>query len=135
MTPVETFELVLLLLTLTLALYWVALKLKIPPATALLVGGGALAFLPGLPAVSLDPQLALVLFLPPLLVQGAIYTPLGRFRRQLPGILWLAVGAVIFTTLAVGVVTRWLVPAMPWAACFALGAIVSPPDAVSAAAV
>jgi monovalent cation/hydrogen antiporter len=135
MNPVETFDLVLLLLTLALALYWLALKLKIPPATALLVGGGALAFLPGLPAISLDPQLALVLFLPPLLVQGAIYTPLGRFRRQLPGILWLAVGAVIFTTLAVGVVTRWLVPAMPWAACFALGAIVSPPDAVSAAAV
>jgi CPA1 family monovalent cation:H+ antiporter len=70
-----------------------------------------------------------------LLVQGAVYTPLGRFWRQLPGILSLAVGAVIFTTLAVGIVLHWLVPSLPWAACFALGAIVSPPDAVSAAAV
>lgn len=135
MHAVETFELVLMLLTLVLALHWLALKLKIPPAPMLLVGGGALAFVPGLPTVSLDPQLALVLFLPPLLVQGAVYTPLGRFRRQLPGILSLAVGAVIFTTLAVGLVMHWLVPSLPWAACFALGAIVSPPDAVSAAAV
>lgn len=51
------------------------------------------------------------------------------------GILSLATGAVVFTTFAVGVVTHWLVPGLPWAACFALGAIVSPPDAVSARAV
>ena len=42
---------------------------------------------------------------------------------------------MLFTTLVVGVVTHWLVPALPWAACFALGAIVSPPDAVAARAV
>ncbi|HUA89569.1 MAG TPA: Na+/H+ antiporter [Steroidobacteraceae bacterium] len=135
MQAVQTFELVLTLLALVLALQWLALKLRLPPAAVLLVGGGALAFVPGLPAVSLDPQLALVLFLPPLLVQGAIYTPLGRFRRQLPGILSLAVGAVVFTTFVVGVTTHWLVPALPWMACFALGAIVSPPDAVAASAV
>jgi CPA1 family monovalent cation:H+ antiporter len=85
--------------------------------------------------VALDPELALVLFLPPLLMDGAYFTALGRFRRQLPGILSLAVGAVVFTTLAVGVVVHWIVPGLPWAACFALGAIVSPPDAVSARAV
>jgi len=135
MHGVEAFELVLTLLALVIALYWLALKLRLPPAAALLVGGGALAFVPGLPAVSLDPGLALVLFLPPLLVDGAYSTALGRFRRHLPGILSLAVGAVVFTTFAVGVVTRWLVPDLPWAACFALGAIVSPPDAVSARAV
>ena len=135
MHAVETFELILILLALVMALHWVALKLRWPPATVLLVGGGILAFLPGLPTVELDPELALVLFLPPLLVDGAFYTPLSRFRRQLPGILSLAVGAVIFTTLAVGAVTHWLAPELPWAACFALGAIVSPPDAVSARAV
>ena len=63
MHPVETFELVLSLLALVLALYWLAQRLKLPPAAVLLVGGGALAFVPGLPSVSLDPQLALVLFL------------------------------------------------------------------------
>jgi Na+/H+ antiporter len=132
---VEVFELVLFLLTLIFVLHWLASKLGVPPATMLLVGGGTLALVPGLPTVVLDPELALVLFLPPLLVDGAFYTPLARFRRHLVGILSLAVAAVVFTTLAVGVVTRWLVPDLPWAACFALGAIVSPPDAVSARAV
>jgi Na+/H+ antiporter len=135
MHAVETFELILLLLALVMGLHWVALRLKWPPATVMLIGGGALAFLPGLPEIALDPELALVLFLPPMLVDGAFYTPLVRFRQQLPGILSLAVGAVIFTTLTVGVVTHWLMPDLPWAACFALGAIVSPPDAVSARAV
>ncbi|WP_281399780.1 cation:proton antiporter [Sphingomonas rhizophila] len=59
-------------------------------------------------------------------MDGAWFTALGRFRRHLPGILSLAVGTVVFTTLVVGVVTYWLVPSLPWAACFALGAIVSP---------
>ena len=135
MHPVETFELVLLLLATVIALHWAAARLRLPPSVALLVGGGALAFLPGLPEISLDPELALVLFLPPLLMDGAYYTALGRFRRHLPGILSLAVGAVVFTTLAVGVVVHWILPQLPWAACFALGAIVSPPDAVSARAV
>lgn len=135
MHGVEAFELVLGLLVLVIGLHWLALKLRWPPATALLVGGGALAFAPGLPQISLDPELALVLFLPPLLMDGAYYTALGRFRRHLPGILSLAVGAVVFTTLVVGVVVHWIIPDLPWAACFALGAIVSPPDAVSARAV
>ncbi|MES2989397.1 MAG: sodium:proton antiporter, partial [Pseudomonadota bacterium] len=73
--------------------------------------------------------------LPPLLVAGAYSTALGRFRRHLPGILSLSIGAVVFTTLAVGLVVHWLIPELPLPACFALGAIVSPPDAVSARAV
>jgi CPA1 family monovalent cation:H+ antiporter len=135
MHPVETFELVLALLAVVVGLHWVARRICLPPATALLVGGGALAFVPGLTPVALDPELALVLFLPPLLLDGAYYTAFGRFRRHLPGIVSLAIGAVLFTTLAVGLVVHWLVPGLPWAACFALGAIVSPPDAVSARAV
>lgn len=124
-----------MLLAAVVALHWAALRLRLPPASALMVGGGALAFIPGLPHIELDPELVLVLFLPPLLMDGAYNTPLGRFRRHLPGILALAIGAVIFTTFAVGVATHWLLPQLPWAACFALGAIVSPPDAVSARAV
>src|SRR5687768_6564945 len=135
MHPVETFELVLVLLATVIALHWAAARVGFPPSAALLVGGGALAFLPGVPAISLDPELALVLFLPPLLMDGAYFTAFGRFRRHLPGILSLAVGTVLFTTLVVGLVVHMLVPALPWAACFALGAIVSPPDAVAARAV
>jgi monovalent cation/hydrogen antiporter len=135
MHPVETFELVLVLLATIIVLHWLAAWIRFPPSAALLIGGGALAFLPGIPEISLDPELALVLFLPPLLLDGAYYTAFGRFRRHLPGILSLAVGAVLFTTLVVGMVVHWLVPSLPWAACFALGAIVSPPDAVAARAV
>jgi monovalent cation/hydrogen antiporter len=135
MSPVATFELALALMSLAIAIYWGATRAGLPPAAALLVGGGLLAFVPGLPSVSLDPELALVFFLPPLLMDGAYFTAFGRFRRHLPSILSLAVGAVIFTTLLVGIVVHWLVPQLPWAACFALGAIVSPPDAVSARAV
>jgi CPA1 family monovalent cation:H+ antiporter len=135
MHPVETFELVLVLLGTVIVLHWAASRAGFPPSAALLLGGGALAFLPGIPEISLDPELALVLFLPPLLMDGAYYTAFGRFRRHLPGILSLAVGAVLFTMLAVGMVIHWMVPALPWAACFALGAIVSPPDAVAARAV
>src|ERR1700761_7177749 len=135
MNPVQTFELVLAFLAGAVALDWVAQQIRLPPAIAFLAGGGILAFVPGLPAVALDPELALVLFLPPLLMDGAYFTAFGRFRRHLPGILSLAVGAVVFTTLGVGLVTHWLAPGLPWAACFALGAIVSPPDAVSARAI
>ncbi|MBS0562684.1 MAG: Na+/H+ antiporter, partial [Proteobacteria bacterium] len=95
MHPVETFELVLVLLAIVIALHWAASSVGFPPSAALLVGGGALAFLPGIPEISLDPELALVLFLPPLLMDGAYYTAFGRFRSHLPGILSLAVGAVL----------------------------------------
>lgn len=135
MHPVEIFELILVMLLAILALHWIAKRLDLPPAVALLVGGGALAFLPGLPGITLDPELVLVLFLPPLLMDGAYFTPHWEFRRHLVGVLALAIGAVIFTTLVVGLVTHWLMPSLPRAACFALGAIVSPPDAVSARAV
>ena len=135
MHPVEVFELVFIMLLAILVLHWIALRLSLPPAAALLVGGGALAFVPGLPVIQLDPELVLVLFLPPLLMDGAYFTAHADFKRHLFGVLSLAVGAVVFTTLVVGAVTHWLLPDLPWAACFALGAIVSPPDAVSARAV
>lgn len=135
MHPVEVFELVLVMLLAILALHWIAVRLDLPPAVSLLIGGGALAFVPGLPVITLDPELALVLFLPPLLMDGAYFTQHWEFRRHLVGVLSLAIGAVVFTTVVVGVVTHWLMPTLPWGACFALGAIVSPPDAVSARAV
>jgi len=135
MHPVEVFELVFIMLLAILVLHWIALRLNLPPAAALLVGGGVLAFVPGLPVIELDPELVLVLFLPPLLMDGAYFTAHADFKRHLFGVLSLAIGAVVFTTLVVGVVAHWLLPDLPWAACFALGAIVSPPDAVSARAV
>lgn len=135
MHPVETFELIIAAFIAVLALHFVARRLSLPPAAALLVGGGALAFIPGLPTIEVDPELVLVLFLPPLLMDGAWFTALAPFRRHMGGILSLAIGAVFFTAAAVAVVAKLLLPDLPWAACVALGAIVSPPDAVSARAV
>ena len=88
-----------------------------------------------MPDLELDPNLVLVLFLPPLLLSGAYFTSWRDFRADIRLILALSVGAVAFTTFVVGVVAHWAAPFLPWAACFALGAIVSPPDAVAAKAV
>ena len=135
MSPTSQFEFILLLLVAVVCLEVVARWLRLPPAAALILGGGALTFIPGMPALSLDPELVLLLFLPPLLMASAYFTPWREFRAHLGAILQMAVGAVVFTTLAVGLVVRWAVPELPWAACFALGAVVSPPDAVAAKAV
>ncbi|AQV97339.1 Na+/H+ antiporter [Cupriavidus necator] len=135
MSPVLAFKLVLLSLVAIIGLELLANRLRLPPAAAFLVGGIGMAFVPGLPAVQLDPDLVLVVFLPPLLMDGAYFSVWDEFRRNLRGILMLAIGAVLFTTLVVGVLVHLVVPGLPWAACFALGAIVSPPDAVAAKAV
>ncbi|MGU3665773.1 Na+/H+ antiporter [Methylobacterium sp. A49B] len=135
MHPLQAFELIIAMFLAVLVLHYAAQRLALPPAVALLVGGGTLAFIPGLPAVELDPELVLVIFLPPLLMDGAWFTALAPFRRHLAGITSLAFGAVLFTAAAVAMVTKLVVPGLPWAACVALGAIVSPPDAVSARAV
>ncbi len=135
MSAVSAFKLILLSFAAIVVLELVAKRLKLPPAAALLVGGAGIAFMPGLPPVNLDPDLVLIVFLPPLLVDGAYFSVWEEFKRNLGGIMMLAIGAVVFTTLAVGVAVHLAVPALPWAACFTLGAIVSPPDAVAAKAV
>ncbi|WP_331374787.1 Na+/H+ antiporter [Sinorhizobium chiapasense] len=129
------FELVIAMFLAIIALHYAAHRLGLPPAVALLAGGALLAFLPGLPAITVDPGLVLVIFLPPLLLDGAWSIAVQRLRRHILGIASLAVGAVFFTCAVVAVVAHLIFPSLPWAACAALGAIVSPPDAVSARAV
>jgi CPA1 family monovalent cation:H+ antiporter len=135
MDAMHLFELLIAMLVAIIALHYLAGRFGLPPAVALIAGGALLAFLPGLPPISLDPELVLVIFLPPLLIDGAWFIQLRHLRRHLIGILSLAIGAVVFTTVVVAVVTHALLPSLPWAACAALGAIVSPPDAISARAV
>src|ERR1700742_1876732 len=94
-----------------------------------------LELIPGAPDIEVDPNLVMVLFLPPLLLSSAFFTSWRDFRSDLRIILALSIGAVAFTTLVVGVVAHFVAPFLPWAACFALGAILSPPDAVAAKAV
>src|SRR5919107_1622060 len=131
----EIFELLLGLLAASVALALVARRLHVPLAVVLVVGGMALALVPGLPTIAFDPQLARVLFLPPPLQASAYRTDWPAFRFNLRPILLLALGAVLFTAAAVAVTTKLLLPDLPWAAVIALGAIVAPPDAVAATSV
>ena len=135
MNTLQLFEIMIAIMPVIIGLHYLANRLNLPPAVPLLAGGCLMAFVPGLPAFSPDPELILVIFLPPLLIDGAWGISVRYLRKHIIGITSLAVGAVLFTTLVVAVVTHWLFPSLPWAACAALGAIVSPPDAVSARAV
>lgn len=135
MESTELFELAVGVVMAIIALHYAARRLNLPPSLALLAGGSAMAFTPGIPAIEIDPELVLVIFLPPLLLDGAWSIPVQRLRRHKVGVAALAVGAVVFTTVLVAWAAHALVPTLPWAACAALGAIVAPPDAVSARAV
>jgi Na+/H+ antiporter len=135
MSAVLQYEFLVFLLMVILVLELVARRFRLPPAAAFILGGIVLALIPGIPTIAIDPDLVLVVFLPPLLMNGAYFTAWREFRENFAGIASLALGAVAFTTLVVGLAARWVVPGLPWAICFALGAIVSPPDAVSANAV
>ncbi|MBB4349361.1 Na+/H+ antiporter [Aliirhizobium cellulosilyticum] len=128
------YEFLIGLLMAVIVLALAARKLRLPPATALISGGVALAFIPGIPAIAVDPNLIMVAFLPPLLLSSAYQTVWLDFKQYFASITSLAIGAVAFTTLTVGCVVHWLRPDLPWSATFALGAIVSPPDAVAAKA-
>jgi CPA1 family monovalent cation:H+ antiporter len=132
MTPIQLFELVIAMFLAIVALHYFATKVGLPPTVALLAGGSALALLPGIPNITLDPGLVVVVFLPPLLMDGAWFIALKQMRRHMIGIASLAIGAVVFTTAVIAAVTHALFPDLPWAACATLGAIVSPPDAISA---
>jgi CPA1 family monovalent cation:H+ antiporter len=104
------------------------------PALVALAGAG-LALLPGLPMMTLDPDLALALFVAPVLVDAAFDTSLRDLRTNWRAVTSLALGAVALTIAVVAVITRILVPDLPWAAAIALGAIVAPPDAAAATTV
>jgi Na+/H+ antiporter len=97
--------------------------------------GLILSFVPGMPTLPLEPEIVLIGILPPLLYATAIRTPWVDISRNRRPIALLSVGLVIFTSLAVAVVVRLILPQVPFAVALALGAVVAPPDAVAASAV
>jgi len=105
--------------------------LGIPYPIVLVVGGAAVGFIPGAD-VHLDPDVVLVVFLPPLLYGAAFFANLNDLRANLRGLTLISVGLVLVTMVAVAVVAHEVIPGMPWAAAFALGAIVSPTDPLAA---
>lgn len=135
MTASSQYEFLVALIVTVIVLELLARRLRFPSTAAFILGGGALALVPGIPTFSMNPDLVLLVFLPPLLMNGGYQTGWAEFRENLTAITLLAVGAVAFTTLVVGVVAHLAAPQVPWAVCFALGAIVSPPDSVAASAI
>src|SRR4051794_34701671 len=106
--------------------------LSVPYPIVLVIGGALVGFVPGLPEVKLDPEVVLVVFLPPLLWGASIFANFGDLRANLRGLTLSTVGLVLVTMCAVAWAAHALIPGMPWEAAFVLGAIVSPTDPLAA---
>jgi CPA1 family monovalent cation:H+ antiporter len=128
------FQLVLALLVAVVLVGLAARQFGIPSPALLVIGGLTIAVIPGLPRVQFDPYLIFVIFVPPLLFRASVLASWRDLRANLRPILLLSVGLVIFTTIVVGAAVHALVPVLPWGPAFALGALVSPPDAPAATA-
>ncbi|MEJ7718166.1 MAG: Na+/H+ antiporter [Thermoleophilaceae bacterium] len=109
--------------------------LRVPYPILLVLGGLGLGFVPGLPAVQLEPDLVFFLFLPPLLYAGAFFSSPRDLRKNAWPISKLALGLVVASIVAVAVVAHLVVPGLSWTTAFVLGAIVSPTDPTAATAV
>jgi monovalent cation/hydrogen antiporter len=117
------------------ALLVLATVVRVPYPILLVVGGLALGFVPGLPAVTMAPELVLIAFLPPLLYSAAYFASLRDLRANVGPISILSVGLVLATMVGVALVAHEAIDGLPWAAAFVLGAIVSPTDPIAASAI
>ncbi|WP_213285644.1 sodium:proton antiporter [Bradyrhizobium sp. sGM-13] len=131
----QAFEWIIGLLLGAVLLSALARRLKVPYPTFLALGGMLLAFVPSGPQWTLEPDLALALFVAPVLLDAAFDTSLRDLRNNWLPVSTLVLVAVGLTTASVAVLVHWLLPDMPWAAAAALGAIVAPPDAAAATAI
>ncbi len=130
-----TFEWIILLLIAAAFLAELARRIGAPYPTLLALGGAGLAFLPSAPRWSLDPQLALTLFVAPVLLDAAYDTSPRDLRANWRPVTGLVIAAVGATVIGVAYACRWLIPAMSWPVAIVLGAVVAPPDAAAATAV
>src|ERR1051325_3318895 len=129
------FELIIALLLVGAVFSLWADRLRVPYPSLLALTGAAIALIPGMPEVMLDPELALALFVAPTLLDAAYDASPRDLRENFIPVVSLAIGAVGLTIAAVAIIARSFIPDLPWAAAITLGAIVSPPDASAAVAV
>ena len=108
--------------------------LGVPYPVFLVLGGLLIGFVPGLPTVEISPEIIFLVFLPPLLNYAAFFSSPRDLRRHLGSLLALAIGLVLFTTVAIALIAHALI-GLPWAAAFVLGAILAPTDPVAAEAI
>ena len=112
----------------------IANRLNVPFPIVLVIGGLLLALVPGIPNVELNPDLVLVVFLPPLLYSAAFFADQQAMRRSMRVIVLLAIGLVLATMVGVAVLAHEVF-GLPWASAFVLGAILGPTDAIAATAI
>ena len=129
-----TIQTLLLLMAIGVVVAVVAQRVKTAPSILLVIAGGALAFIPGLPTIELAPEFVLLVILPPLIYSAGVSMSWREFRFNLRPIALLAFGCVVFTTCAVAVAMHYLL-GWPWSVAFVLGAIVAPPDIVAPLAI
>lgn len=127
----DILQTIVILIFLAVLLVGIAQKIHISYPVALVIGGTAVGFIPGLQSFSFDPNLILVIVLPPILYYASFSISYWDFKRNWVEIFSLALGLVVITTFIIGVLVKWLFPEFPWALAFAFGAIVSPPDSVA----
>src|SRR6187551_1155791 len=112
----DTLTAVLAILVAIAILFEVARRLGVPFPTLFVLGGLGLAFVPGLPRIALEPELVLLVFLPPLLFTAAVDSPIRELRANLAPLVRLSIGLVVFTMVIVAVVAYTALPTMGWAA-------------------
>lgn len=110
-------------------------RLRLPAPMLLIALGIVGSYLPFMPAVQLTPEIVLLGLLPPLLYSSALTTSIIDIRANIRPVILLSVALIVVTTFTVGATLHLLMPDVPWAVALALGAVVAPPDAVSASAV
>ncbi len=121
--------------TLVVALTAFGRRLPVPPPVLQVVVGLVVGLVPTVTVPTLAPEVVFFVFLPPVLWSAAFFTSWREFKANRRPIGLLAIGLVVATTVGVALVARAIFPGMPWAVAVALGAIISPPDAVAATAV
>ncbi|MFT3903279.1 MAG: Na+/H+ antiporter [Niabella sp.] len=128
----ENYTIILLIMSVMIGASGIADKIKLPVPVLLLLVGMGIGFLPAMPDVELNPEIVMLLFLPPLLYDAAFNISFKDFRTNIHTINTLAVGLVFITTAGIAVVAYYLIPGMSWPLAFVLGAILSATDAVAA---
>jgi monovalent cation/hydrogen antiporter len=131
----QNLAIILIIFGILLALQAIADKIKLPNAVLLVIVGLSLWFIPGLPAIEINPDVIFLLFLPPILYDAASHTSWHDFKSEIRPISTLAITLVFLTTVAVAVACFYTIPGFTWPLAFVLGAIVSPPDAVAATSI
>jgi len=131
----ENFSVVIFILAILISVSAVTDKLRLPYPVLLVLAGIVIGVIPRLPQLTLDPELAFLVFLPPLLYDAASHTSWHEFKTNIRPISALGISLVFFTTTTVALTAHHFIPMFSWPLAFLLGAIVSPPDATAATSV